>query len=69
MYECYQGTDATIVEVNPLILTNKDEIIVLDSKMNFDNNALFRHKDISEMRDLDEEDPMEVEQENLTLTI
>jgi succinyl-CoA synthetase beta subunit len=61
MYKCYQGTDATIVEVNPLILTNKDEIIVLDSKMNFDNNALFRHKDISEMRDLDEEDPMEVE--------
>ena len=61
MYKCYQGTDATIVEVNPLILTNKDKIIVLDSKMNFDNNALFRHKDISEMRDLDEEDPMEVE--------
>jgi len=61
MYKCYQGTDATIVEVNPLILTNEEKIIVLDSKMNFDNNALFRHKDISEMRDLDEEDPMEVE--------
>ena len=61
MYKCYQATDATIVEVNPLILTDKEKIIVLDSKMNFDNNALFRHKDISEMRDLDEEDPMEVE--------
>ena len=61
MYKCYQSTDATIVEVNPLILTNEEKIIVLDSKMNFDNNALFRHQVISEMRDLDEEDPMEVE--------
>jgi len=61
MYKCYQSTDATIVEVNPLILTDDEKIIVLDSKMNFDDNALFRHKDIAEMRDLDEEDPMEVE--------
>ena len=61
MYQCYQGTDATIVEVNPLVLTKDEKIIVLDSKMNFDDNALFRQKDISEMRDLDEEDPMEVE--------
>ena len=61
MYECYQGTDATIVEVNPLVLTKDEKIIVLDSKMNFDSNALFRQKDIAEMRDLDEEDPMEVE--------
>ncbi len=61
MYKCYQSTDATIVEVNPLILTDDGKIIVLDSKMNFDDNALFRHKDIAEMRDLDEEEPMEVE--------
>ena len=61
MYKCYQETDATIVEVNPLVLTKNDKIIVLDSKINFDDNALFRHKDIAEMRDLDEEDPMEVE--------
>ncbi len=61
MYKCYQETDATIVEVNPLVLTKDDKIIVLDSKINFDDNALFRHKDIAEMRDLDEEDPMEVE--------
>ena len=61
MYECYQKTDATIVEVNPLVLTQDEKIIVLDSKMNLDDNALFRHKNISEMRDLDEEDPMEVE--------
>jgi len=47
--------------VNPLVLTEDGKIIVLDSKMNFDGNALFRHKDIAAMRDLDEEDPMEVE--------
>jgi succinyl-CoA synthetase beta subunit len=61
MYKCYQETDATIVEVNPLVLTEDGKIVVLDSKMNFDGNALFRHKDIAAMRDLDEEDPMEVE--------
>ena len=61
MYQCYQETDATIVEVNPLILTKDGRVVVLDSKMNFDDNALFRHRDISEMRDLDEEDPMEIE--------
>ena len=61
MYKCYQSTDATIVEVNPLVLTQDGKIIVLDSKINFDDNALFRHKSIAEMRDLDEEDPMEVE--------
>ena len=61
MYQCYQGTDATIVEVNPLVLTKDEKIIVLDSKINFDDNALFRHIDIAGMRDLDEEDPMEVE--------
>ena len=61
MYECYQGTDATIVEVNPLILTKKQKLIILDSKMNFDSNALFRQKDIADMRDLEEEDPMEIE--------
>ena len=61
MYKAYQNIDATIVEVNPLVLTNDGHIIVLDAKINLDDNALFRHKDISDMRDLDEEDPMEVE--------
>jgi len=61
MYKCYQETDATIVEVNPLILTEGGKVVVLDSKMNFDDNALFRHKDIAAMRDLNEEDPNEVE--------
>ena len=61
MYHAYQSIDATIVEVNPLILTTDGRIIVLDAKVNLDDNALFRHKDISDMRDFDEEDPMEVE--------
>ena len=61
MYHAYQSIDATIVEVNPLILTSDGRIVVLDAKVNLDDNALFRHKDISDMRDFDEEDPMEVE--------
>ncbi len=61
MYECYQNSDASILEINPLVLTNNDEIIALDSKFNFDSNALFRQKEILEMRDLSEEDEMEIE--------
>jgi succinyl-CoA synthetase beta subunit len=67
MYDCYQQTDATIVEVNPLIITEDDKVIILDSKMNFDDNALFRQKEIKAMRDLDEEDPMEIEASNFNL--
>jgi|TARA_B110000495_G_scaffold97394_1_gene84267 succinyl-CoA synthetase beta subunit len=61
MYHAYQSIDATIVEVNPLILTTDGRVVVLDAKVNLDDNALFRHKDIAAMRDLDEEDPNEVE--------
>ncbi len=61
MYACYQKTDASILEINPLVLTEDDQIIALDSKFNFDNNALFRQNDILEMRDLTEEDEMEIE--------
>jgi len=61
MYHAYQSIDATIVEVNPLILTTDGRVIVLDAKVNLDDNALFRHKDIAAMRDLNEEDPNEVE--------
>ena len=61
MYQCYQNNDASILEINPLVLTNNDEIIALDSKFNFDSNALFRQKEILEMRDLTEEDEMEIE--------
>jgi succinyl-CoA synthetase beta subunit len=52
---------ARSVEINPLVITKEEEVIAIDSKINFDDNALFRHKDVMEFRDLDEEDPLEVE--------
>jgi len=61
MVEAYEGTDASLVEINPLVVTRAGEVIALDAKMNFDDNALFRHPEIKEMRDPDEEDPLEVE--------
>jgi len=61
MYKCYQATDSSLLEINPLILTKDEKIVALDSKFNFDSNALFRQKDIANMRDLSEEDPMEIE--------
>jgi succinyl-CoA synthetase beta subunit len=61
VYKCFLETDASLVEINPLILTGKGEVIALDAKLNFDDNALFRHPDIVALRDLDEEDPLEVE--------
>jgi len=57
----YEALDTSLLEINPLVLTNEDEMIALDAKMNFDDNSLFRHKDILELRDTDEEDPLEVE--------
>ena len=61
LYKAYQGTDASLAEINPLVVTKEGNVIALDAKMNFDDNALFRHKDILEYRDLDEEAPLEVE--------
>lgn len=61
MYQAFVSLDASIVEINPLVVTGAGEVIALDAKMNFDDNALFRHKDVAEMRDEDEEDPMELE--------
>ena len=61
MYTCYRSTDASLLEINPLILTKDERVIALDSKFNFDGNALFRQREIAEMRDLTEEDSMEVE--------
>jgi succinyl-CoA synthetase beta subunit len=61
MYNAFLSLDASIVEINPLVVTGGGEVIALDAKMNFDDNALFRHKDVAEMRDEDEEDPMELE--------
>ena len=61
LYKCFWETDASLAEINPLIYTGEGRVIALDSKMNFDDNALFRHPDIVAMRDLDEEDPLEIE--------
>ena len=61
MYKAFNELDASIVEINPLVVTGAGEVLALDAKMNFDDNALFRHKDVAELRDEDEEDPMELE--------
>src|SRR6476661_1342920 len=61
LYKCFWETDASLVEVNPLIITGQNQVVALDSKINFDDNALFRHPDIAALRDFDEEDPAEVE--------
>jgi len=61
MYKAFVDLDASVVEVNPLVVTGTGDVIALDAKMNFDDNALFRHKDVAELRDTDEEDPMELE--------
>ena len=61
IYKMFTSTDANMVEVNPLILTKENKIICLDAKVNFDSNALFRHPEILELRDLNEEEPTEIE--------
>jgi succinyl-CoA synthetase beta subunit len=61
LYNCYVDKDCSIAEINPLVVTGDGNVIALDAKLNFDDNALYRHKDILELRDLDEEDPKEVE--------
>ena len=61
IYKMFIDTDANMVEVNPLILTKEKKIVCLDAKVNFDSNALFRHPEIVELRDLNEEDPIEIE--------
>jgi succinyl-CoA synthetase beta subunit len=60
LYKCFWETDASLVEVNPLVVTGENQVVALDSKITFDDNALFRHPDIAALRDLDEEDPAEV---------
>jgi succinyl-CoA synthetase beta subunit len=61
IYKMFISTDANMVEINPLILTKENKIMCLDAKVNFDDNALFRHPEITELRDLNEEDPAEIE--------
>jgi succinyl-CoA synthetase beta subunit len=60
LYRAFEATDASLVEINPFVITRDGRALALDAKMNFDDNALFRHPDIRELRDLDEEDPLEV---------
>jgi succinyl-CoA synthetase beta subunit len=68
LYRAFDETDASLAEINPLILTGDGRVIALDAKLNFDDNALFRHPDIVAMRDLDEEDPAEVEASKFDLS-
>ncbi len=68
LYKAFWDTDASLAEINPLILTGDGKVIALDAKLNFDSNALFRHEDIVAMRDLDEEDPAEIEASKFDLS-
>ncbi len=61
LYDAYVAYDCTLAEINPLVVTGSGDVIALDAKLNFDDNAIYRHPDVKEMRDLDEEDPSEVE--------
>jgi len=67
LYRAFETTDASLAEINPLVLTRDGRLFPLDAKMNFDDNALFRQKEIRELRDLDEEDPLEVKASNYSL--
>jgi len=61
LYRAFEGTDASLIEVNPFLMTKAGDLIALDAKVNFDDNALYRHPELRELRDFDEEDPLEVE--------
>jgi succinyl-CoA synthetase beta subunit len=67
LYRTFLETDASLAEINPLIVTGDGKLVALDAKMAFDDNALYRHKDLAELRDLNEEDPLEVEASNYKL--
>ena len=61
LYQAFVEKDCSLAEINPLIVTGDGDILALDAKINFDGNAIYRHKDLAELRDLDEEDPKEIE--------
>jgi len=67
LYDAYVSTDASLLEINPLIVTASGDLLALDAKMNFDDNALYRHHEIKELRDLGEEDPLEIEASKFSL--
>jgi succinyl-CoA synthetase beta subunit len=68
LYQAFIEKDCSLAEINPLIVTGDNKIMALDAKINFDDNALFRHKDILELRDFDEEEPMEIEASKYNLS-
>ncbi len=68
LYKVYLETDASLIEINPLVLTQENNFIALDAKINFDDNALFRHPEIIKLRDLDEEEPSEIEAKKFNLS-
>jgi len=67
LYDAYVATDASLLEINPLVVTATGDLLALDAKMNFDDNALYRHTDIRDLRDLGEEDPLEIEASKYSL--
>jgi succinyl-CoA synthetase beta subunit len=67
LYDSFIRTDATLLEINPLVVTAAGDLLALDAKMNFDDNALYRHPDIRDLRDLGEEDPLEIEASRFSL--
>lgn len=67
LYQAFIATDASILEINPLIVTKSGDLLALDAKINFDDNAMYRHPDIRELRDVSEEDPLEVEASKFSL--
>jgi succinyl-CoA synthetase beta subunit len=67
LYDSFIATDATLLEINPLVVTAAGDLLALDAKMNFDDNALYRHPDIRDLRDLAEEDPLEIEASRFSL--
>lgn len=67
LYEAFRATDASLIEINPLVVTASGELLALDAKMTFDDNALYRHPELRELRDLGEEDPLEIEASKFSL--
>ena len=67
LYQAFMSNDCSLMEINPLVVTKQGDVLALDAKVNFDDSALYRHKDLIELRDLDEEDPLEVEASKFNL--
>ncbi|HUL78869.1 MAG TPA: ADP-forming succinate--CoA ligase subunit beta, partial [Vicinamibacteria bacterium] len=67
LHRAFEGSDASLVEINPFLVTKAGDVLALDAKVNFDDNALFRHPDLVELRDFDEEEPLEVEASKYSL--